>query len=84
MIMDFSSVLAQDFEDSEAVTSYVSRQLKPDEIKYAPLQKEALAIVWSLRYFHHYIHVRHFTVVTDHRPSKWLQTMKTPSNLMAR
>ena len=61
-----------------------SRQLKPHEIRYAPLQEEAWAVVWSLRYFHHYIHGRHFTVVTDHRPLKWLQTMKIPSNLMTR
>ena len=39
------SVLAQDFEDGEAVISYASRQLRPHEIKYAPLQKEALTIV---------------------------------------
>ena len=50
------SVLAQDFEDGEAVISYASRELKPHEIKYAPLEKEALATVSSLRYFHHYIH----------------------------
>ena len=38
------SVLAQDFEDGEAVISYASRQLKPHEIKYAPLQRK----LWQL------------------------------------
>ena len=31
-----------------------------------------------------YLYGRHFTVVTDHRPLKWLKTMNAPNNLFAR
>ena len=78
------AVLAQDAVDGEVVIAYASRILKPSEIKYAVLQKEALAIVWALKHFYPYLYGRHFTIITDHRPLKWLKSMKAPNNLFAR
>eukprot|EP00795_Rhopilema_esculentum_P005390 gene5390-558_t len=78
------AVLAQDTSDGEVVVAYASRLLKSSELKYAVLQKEALGIVWSLKHFYPYLYGRHFTVVTDHRPLKWLKTMNAPNNLFAR
>eukprot|EP00112_Aurelia_sp_Birch-Aquarium-sp1_P012429 Seg2613.2 transcript_id=Seg2613.2/GoldUCD/mRNA.D3Y31 product="Transposon Ty3-G Gag-Pol polyprotein" protein_id=Seg2613.2/GoldUCD/D3Y31 len=78
------SVLAQETEDGEIVIAYASRMLKSSELKYAVLQKEALGIVWSLKHFYPYLYGRHFTIVTDHRPLKWLKTMNAPNNLFAR
>eukprot|EP00794_Sanderia_malayensis_P018581 gene18581-biopygen15656 len=78
------AVLAQETDDGEAVIAYASRILKPSEAKYAVLQKEALGIVWALKYFYPYLYGRHFTIVTDHRPLKWLKTMDAPNNLFAR
>eukprot|EP00794_Sanderia_malayensis_P011340 gene11340-biopygen9039 len=78
------AVLAQETDDGEAVIAYASRILKTSEAKYAVLQKEALGIVWALKYFYPYLYGRHFTIVTDHRPLKWLKTMDAPNNLFAR
>ena len=78
------AVLAQDAPDGEVVVAYASRLLKSSELKYAVLQKEALGIVWSLKHFYPYLYGRHFTVITDHRPLKWLKTMNAPNNLFAR
>ena len=78
------AVLAQETDDGEAVVAYASRILKLSEAKYAVLQKEALVIVWALKYFYPYLYGRHFTSVTDHRPLKWLKTMDAPNNLFAR
>ena len=80
------SVLAQESEDGESVIAYASRMLKPSEIEYGVLQKEALArgIVWSLKYFYPQLCGRHFTVVTDHGPLNWLNIMTAPNNLFAR
>ena len=78
------AVLSQDTPNGEVVIAYASRLLKQSEIKYAVLQKEALGIVWSLRHFYPYLYGRHFVVVTDHRPLKWLKTMTAPNNLFAR
>ena len=78
------AVLAQETPDGEVVVAYASRLLKSSELKYAVLQKEALGIVWSLTHFYPYLYGRHFTIITDHRPLKWLRTMTAPSNLFAR
>ena len=78
------AVLTQETDDGEAVVAYASRILKPSEAKYAVLQKEALVILWALKYFYPYLYGRHFTSVTDHRPLKWLKTMDAPNNLFAR
>ena len=78
------AVLAQNFADGEAVVSYASRQLSSSERNYSTIQKECLAIVWALQYFHHYLFGRTFVIVTDHRPLKWLQTMKPKSAQMER
>ena len=78
------SVLAQETEDGEIVIAYASRMLKCSELKYAELQKEAPGIVWSLKHFYPYLYGRHFTIVTDHRPLKWLKTMNVRNNLFAR
>ncbi len=78
------AVLAQEAPDGEVVIAYASRLLKSSEKKYAVLQKEALGIVWSLKHFYPYLYGRHFVIVTDHRPLKWLKTMNAPNNLFAR
>ena len=78
------AVLAQETPDGEVVIAYASRLLKSSELKYAVLQKEALGIVWSLKHFYPYLYGRHFTIITDHRPLKWLKTMTAPNNLFAR
>ena len=78
------AVLAQDTPNGEVVIAYASRLLKSSERKYGVLQKEALGIVWSLKHFYPYLYGRHFLVITDHRPLKWLKTMTAPNNLFAR
>ena len=64
--------LAQEKDGKEVVIAYASRQLKDSERKYATIQKECLAIVWGIRYFHYFLYGQpHFTVVTDHCPLQW-------------
>jgi len=76
------AVLAQDKAEGETVVAYASRILKPSEIKYAVLQKEALGIVWALKHFYPYLYGRHFVIVTDHRPLKWLKSMKAQTTCL--
>ena len=81
---DVGACLAQDTNDGEVVIAYASRILKPNEIKYAVLQKEALGIIWVLKHFYSYLYGRNFMIVTDHCPLKWLKSMKAPNNLFGR
>lgn len=78
------AVLAQDGPDGERTIAYASKSLKPNEQNYAVIEKEALAIVWGVKYFRHYLFGRKFTVITDHNPLRWLMDIKNPAGRLAR
>ena len=71
------SVLSQIQDGVEKPIAYASRQLKPSEKKYATVEKEALAVVFSIKHFRHYLLDKPFTVISDHRPLQWLEIKKT-------
>lgn len=60
--------------------AYASRPLNSSEINYPTIEKELLAIVWSVKYFRPYLYGRHFTIKTDHKPLVYLFGMKDPSS----
>lgn len=47
---------------------YSSRTMKAPEQRYPQIDKEALAIVWAVQRFFHYLYARHFVLITDHKP----------------
>ena len=51
----------------ERPIEYVSRTLSSAERNYAQIDKEALAIVWSIKRLHIYLYGRRFKLVTDHK-----------------
>ena len=48
--------------------AYASRALTQTEQRYAQIEKEALAIVFSLERFHQYTFGRHIIIQSDHKP----------------
>lgn len=60
--------------------AYTSRPLNKAELNYPTIQKELLAIVWSVKYFRPYLYGRTFTIMTDHKPLIYLFGMKDPSS----
>ena len=48
--------------------AYASRGLTPTEQNYSQLDREALAIVFSVQYFHEYLFARPFKLITDNQP----------------
>ena len=49
------------------------------------MERECLAIVWAITdQFHCYVYGTTFTVRTDNRPLKWLQTLRKPTPRIAR
>ena len=55
-------------DGSERPVMYASRTLQQAERNYSQLEREALGIVFGIKYFHKYVAGRKFTVVTDHKP----------------
>jgi len=77
------AVLSQKKEGKEYVIAYASRSTNKAEENYPITDLECLAIVWSIKHFHHYLS-RPFTIVTDHAALKWLKTSKMPKGRRAR
>ena len=48
--------------------AHASRSLLPSEKHYSQIEKEALAIIFAVKTFHHYLHGRFFKLPTDHKP----------------
>lgn len=67
------AVLAQHDDDgNEYMVACASRSLNKHERAYCSWEGEALAGVWAVKTFRKYLFGKHFTIVTDHQPLKWL------------
>ena len=63
------AVLLQQHGEEWRAVSYASRNLTEVERRYAPTEKEALALVWACERFNRmYVYGREFELETDHKP----------------
>ena len=87
---DFSNVglgavlSQQDSLGREYMVACCSRSLNKHESNYSSYKGECLAAVWAVKLFRHFLHGRHFTLVTDHEPLKWLMSSSTLEGAHAR
>ena len=77
-------VLSQKQEGVERVIAYFSKTLNKPERQYCVTRRELLAVVASVKHFHHYLMGRHFLVRTDHGALTWLMRFKHPEAQVAR
>ena len=56
----------------ERPIEFISRTLTSAERRYSQIDREALAIIWSLKKFHKYVYARPFRLVTDHEPLQYI------------
>ena len=55
-------------DGSEQPVAFASRTLSQTEQNHAQIDREGLALICGVHYFHKYLVGRSFTLVTDHRP----------------
>ncbi|XP_074039933.1 uncharacterized protein [Leptinotarsa decemlineata] len=77
------AVLSQLREGHERPVAYASRNLKKAELNYSTTEKELLGVIFGIQTFRCYLYGNKFTVITDHRPLKWLLTIKDPGSRLA-
>lgn len=78
------AVLSQEQGGTEKVIAYFSRVLSKTERNYCVTRRELLAMVESIRHFHHYLYGRHFQIRTDQASLGWLMSFKDLEGQLAR
>ncbi|CAC5357962.1 Retrovirus-related Pol polyprotein from transposon 412 [Mytilus coruscus] len=78
------AVLSQIHEGKEVVVAYYSKSLSKAQRQYCVTRQELLALILSIKHFHHYLYGTHFKVRTDHGALTWLLRFKNPEGQMAR
>ncbi|UYV61119.1 K02A2.6-like [Cordylochernes scorpioides] len=62
------AVLSHIIEGQERPIMFASRTLSEAEQNYSQIEKEALAIIYGVTWFHQFIYGRKFILITDHKP----------------
>jgi len=70
------AVLLQEHEDGVYPVLYLSRKLNGPEKNYSVIERECLAIVWSVSKLQVYLYGKSFVLQTDHRPLLFLDQAK--------
>ena len=78
------AVLSQFQEGEEKVIAYFSRIFNKAERNYCVTRRELLAVVDSVKFFHHYLYGRKFLVRTDHVSLRWLMSFRNLEGQLAR
>jgi len=52
--------------------AFASRKLLPREIHYSTIEKECLAIIWTIQKFQNFLYGKSFILETDHEPLLYL------------
>ena len=79
-----SGILSQVQGGQEKVVSYFSRVLTAEERRYCTTRRELLAVVASVKHYHHYIYGTKVTVRSDHGSLRWLRNFKQHEDQLAR
>lgn len=78
------AVLSQIQDGHERVLAYGSRILSSSERNYSVTKREALAVIYFVKHFHHYLYGRKFLLRTDHGSLRWLFNFKQIEGQIAR
>lgn len=77
------AVLSHIIGNEEKPVMFASSMLTPVQVRYAHIEKEALAIIYAVRKFHKFIFGRKFTILSDHKPLSFIFDPKKAINILA-
>ena len=77
-------MLSQFHGKEEKVIAYFSRVLSKSERNYCVTRRELLAVIDSVKSFHHYLYGRKFLVRTYHVSLRWLMSFRNLERQLAR
>jgi hypothetical protein len=77
-------VLSQGEIGKDHPIAYASRTFNKAENNYSTTDQEMAAIMFAVKQFRPYVPGRHFKIVTDHKPLKWVFNVKDPSSRLLR
>ena len=67
-ILGLGAVILHEKDGKLKLIQHASRALLPAEMNYLQIEKEGLAIIFAIKKFHKYVHIRKFILQMDHRP----------------
>ena len=70
------SILMQEYDGELFPICYASKKLTEQERRYSTMERECLAIVWSLKKFEKYLYGKLFILETDHNTLQYLEKAK--------
>lgn len=77
-------LLQEDDRGRKQVVEYASQSFKGPQLRYPTIEKEATAIDFALKKWRHFLIGGRFRLETDHRPLKWLRSMKDTNGKLGR
>lgn len=77
-------ILSQGEIGKDLPIAYTSRVLNQAEQNYSTIEKELLAIIYAVNYFRPYLYGHKFSLITDHRPLVWLNSVRDPTSRLIR
>ena len=78
------AILSQGDIGSDLPVAFASRSFNKAEKNYSTVEKELAAIVWGIKHFRPYLYGRKFKIVSDHKPLKWIVSVKDPGSRLLR
>ena len=78
------AVLLQQHDGELFPTAYASKKLNKHQKNYCVMEKECLALIWSVQKFSTYLYGKEFVIQTDHQPLTCLQKSKVANGRIMR
>ena len=74
------AILSQkDKDNKEHIIAYASQILNLYKKNYSITELEYLAVIWSIKHFHHYLHEQKFTIITNYFALTHLKNIANPT-----